>query len=724
MKLFYPFQSLLCCAFPLTFGLLTPSTATAENANRLIHEQSPYLLQHAHNPVDWFPWGDEAFTKAQKEKKLIFLSIGYSTCHWCHVMEAESFEDDEVAALLKQNYISIKVDREERPDIDQFYMQVAMELNGSGGWPLTIVMTPDKTPIFAGTYFAKERRYNRPGMMDLLPQIAAVWQKDPDALLKSGKAVLSNLEQRHAGSAQSATLSTAQFKQAEETLRQSFDQNQGGFGAAPKFPSPHTLSFLLQRYYKTDDSHLLNMVEKTLQKMHAGGIYDQIGFGFHRYSTDAEWLVPHFEKMLYDQAGLARVYLEAFQVTGKDEYKTAAQEIFAYVLRQMQDPSGGFYTAEDADSNGVEGQFYVWQKQELIDLLGKKRGEQFAQIFNVLSTGNYAAYIPDEPAGTNILHRKKSLAEWARSLHLPLQELQHQLEEDRTRLFSAREQRIHPFLDNKVITAWNGQMISALALGARVLNDPQLLSAAEKATAFIFTQMRTDEGQLLRRWRNGQAAIGAFASDYAFLARGMLDLYQSSLNPDYLQKAVNLAEQLAIHFTNQQGQLFETTAESELPMRTNELYDGALPSAGSVAIEVSARLYLLTGNKLWSQRADALLSASAAQIVRYPAGYTQFLLGASWLLEPTRELVIVGSNNSPDTAALLAEVQQKYMPDTTLLLRPTDNPEAIDKLVPFISGMAIVNNKSAAYLCQSFACQKPQTKPEELRKLLRRTNNK
>jgi len=713
------FKTVICCSLPLTVGLLNPSTSTAENTNRLIHEQSPYLLQHAHNPVDWFTWDDEAFSKANKEGKLIFLSIGYSTCHWCHVMEAESFEDNEVAALLNQDYIAIKVDREERPDIDQFYMQVAMELNGSGGWPLTIVMTPDKTPIFAGTYFAKERRFNRPGLMELLPQITAAWQKDPDALRKNGKAVLSNLQQRHTSSEQSATLTTIQLKQAENTLRQSFDRKLGGFGAAPKFPSPHTLSFLLQRYYRTGDSELLKMVEKTLQAMRSGGIYDQIGFGFHRYSTDAEWLVPHFEKMLYDQAGLTRVYLEAFQLTGKDEYKTTAQEIFSYVLRQLHDPAGGFYSAEDADSNGVEGQFYVWQKQELIDILGAERGEWFARIFNTLPTGNFSAHIPGEPPGTNILHRKKTLADWADKLNLPLPELQQQLEEDRIRLFEFREHRIHPFRDDKVITAWNGQMISSLALGARTLADPQLLEAAEKTANFILSQMQTEDGQLLRRWRNGNAAIHAFASDYAFLARGLLDLYRSSLKPHYLQQALNLAEQLAVHFTDQQGQLFETTADSELPLRISELYDGALPSAGSVTIEIYGRLYLLTGDKLWSQRADSLLTASAAQINRYPAGYTQFLLGASLLLEPTRELVIVGSSNSPDTAALLDEVQQKFMPDTTLLLRPTENSETIDKLVPFIVGMTTVKDEAAAYLCQDFACQRPQTKPEKLRKLLK-----
>jgi len=710
-------------AIRMCLAMRVSINSEVEQANCHIHEQSPYLLQHAHNPVDWFPWGDEAFTRAQEEGKLIFLSIGYSTCHWCHVMETESFEDDEVAALLQQDYIAIKVDREERPDIDQFYMQVGIELSGSGGWPLTIIMTPEKIPIFAGTYFPPRQRVNRPGLMDILPQIAAAWERDPATLTQGGQAVINILQQRQNSSTNEKNLTVAQLKQAEITLKQSFDPIHGGFGKEPKFPRPHILSFLLQRYYRTEDPELLQMVEKTLQSMRDGGIYDQIGFGFHRYSTDNEWLVPHFEKMLYDQAGLARVYLEAFQITGKAEYKATAEEIFSYVLHRLRDPKGGFYTAEDADSNGVEGEFYVWQKQEIIELLGEERGKRFAQIFNALPTGNFSAYIPGEPAGTNILHREKSLADWARIFNLPLPELQRQLEEDRQHLYTAREQRIHPFLDDKVITAWNGQIISALALGARALNDPQLLQAAEAASNFIFSQMQTNNGQLLRRWRNGKAAINAFASDYAFLARGMLDLYQSNLDPDALQKALDLADQLALHFTDQRGQLFETSSDSELPMRTNELYDGALPSSGSITIEVYARLYLLTGDKLWNQRADRLLQASVAQIHRYPAGFTQFLLGASLLLEPTRELVVVGAKNSADTAALLAEVQPKYMPDTTLILRPRDHSDAIDKLVPYIDGMISINHQATAYLCQDFACQRPQTKPEELNRLLEQTSH-
>ena len=707
----------------LGFAILIPINAAAEQTNRLIHEQSPYLLQHAHNPVDWFPWGGEAFSKAEEEGKLIFLSIGYSTCHWCHVMEAESFTNDEVAAELKKNYIAIKVDREERPDIDQLYMQVGIELSGSGGWPLTIIMTPEKIPIFAGTYFPPERRFNRPGLIEILPQIAAVWQKDPAALLQGGKAVINLLQQRQNTSATGKDLTIVQLQQAERILQQSFEPIHGGFGEAPKFPRPHILSFLLQRYYRTANPELLQMVEKTLQAMRNGGIYDQIGFGFHRYSTDTEWLVPHFEKMLYDQAGLARVYLEAFQLTGKTEYKITAEEIFSYVLSRLRDPKGGFYSAEDADSNGVEGEFYVWQEQEIIDLLGAERGKQFARIFNILSTGNFSAYIPNEPAGTNILHRGKSLAEWAEIVDLPLTELQQQLEEDRQRLFTAREQRIHPFLDDKVITAWNGQMISSLALGGRVLDDPQLLKAAEEASHFIFSQLQTENGQLLRRWRNGEAAIDAFASDYAFLARGMLDLYQSSLDPDALKKALHLAEQLATQFTDQHGQLFETSSASDLPMRTNQLYDGALPSAGSVTIEIYARLYLLTGEQRWNQRAEALMLASAAQVIRSPAGYAQFLLGVSLVLEPTRELVIVGNKNSPDTATLLAEIQQQYMPDLTLILRPIDHSESIDKLIPFIDGMNSLNHQATAYLCENFACQRPQTKPEELKRLLKQTRH-
>ncbi len=713
-------KTIFCCTLPITTGLIHPVLANGETANRLIHEQSPYLLQHAHNPVDWYPWGDEAFARAKQEGKLIFLSIGYSTCHWCHVMEAESFEDDEVAELLKRDYIAIKVDREERPDIDQFYMQVAIRLHGSGGWPLTIIMTPDKTPIFAGTYFPKAQRFNRPGLMEVLPQVATAWRDDPAGVRRHGEAIVSTLEREHAAGPQQGSLTQDHYRQAETTLRQSFDPEYGGFGKSPKFPSPHTLSFLLQRAYRSNDPQLLEMVEKTLREMRDGGIYDHIGGGFHRYSTDREWLVPHFEKMLYDQAGLARVYLEAYQITDREEYKLTARDIFSYVLRRLQDPEGGFYSAEDADSNGVEGEFYVWQKHEIIDLLGPGRGERFARIYNVLETGNFSAYIPGEPAGTNILHRTQALESWAREFNLSVNELREQLEEDRQKLFTHREKRVHPFRDDKVICAWNGQMISALALGARVLDDPQLLKHAEAAASFMFSRMTTKEGRLLRRWRNGRAAIAAFASDYAFLARAMLDLYQSSLDPAALQQAVQLAGHLAADFTDQ-GQLFETTADSELPLRTSELYDGALPSAGSVTIEVYARLYLLTGQPVWSQRAAALIKSSVTQINSYPAGYTQFLLGASLLLEPTRELVVVGVPEAPETRKLLAEVQHNFMPGTIAMLRPVQNTEKIDTLAPFIKGMEQINGQATAYLCQGFACQRPQTDPQQLRRLLQQT---
>ncbi len=587
---------LFCLLLCVQLALPIPGWSMKETTNRLIDEQSPYLLQHSHNPVDWYPWGEEAFAKARKEGKLIFLSIGYSTCHWCHVMEEESFADAEVAALLNRDYVAIKVDREERPDIDQFYMRVTIEMSGSGGWPMTLLLTPEKIPVYAATYLPKTRRYDRPGLLELLPQAAAAWRKNPEQLIQNGQQLISRWQKTQNRPAGKAAFSPELFDQAVTSMRASFDRKRAGFGKAPKFPRPHSLSFLLQRYYRSGDKQLLQMVEQTLQAMRAGGIYDQLGFGFHRYSTDADWLVPHFEKMLYDQSGLARVYLEAYQLTGKQEYADTAREVFSYVLSRMRDPKGGFYSAEDADSEGVEGRFYVWQYQKILELLGEPRGSRFAEIFEVQKDGNFAAEVPGEAAAENILHLRQPLSVWAEKLRMTPGQLRRELEEDRRTLFRAREARPHPFLDDKVLTAWNGLMISSLAIGANYLDDPELLAAAEKSADFILSQLRDSKGRLLRRWRQNQAAIPAFAADYAFLARGLLDLYRAGLQPQRLQQAVDLAEQLLERFMVQ-GQLYETEASSDLPLRTRELYDGALPSTGSVAIEVFARLFLLTGDK-------------------------------------------------------------------------------------------------------------------------------
>ena len=700
----------------LTLGSMV---AAAEPAgNRLAREKSPYLQQHADNPVDWFPWGEAAFAAARRENLLIFLSIGYSTCHWCHVMERESFSDPELAAMLNRDYIAIKVDREERPDIDRFYLQVCTALTGSGGWPLTILMTPDQTPLFAATYLPKARHGERPGMLDLLPRVAALWRDNPAALRRGGAALIDELQQRAGGAQPPGAFSADLAERAAATLRAGFDEVHGGFGSAPKFPRCHDLGFLLHHARRNRDAGLLQLVELTLQKLRQGGIYDQLGFGIHRYATDRQWLVPHFEKMLYDQAGLARLCLEAWQLTAKRDYAATAEELFSYVLRQLRDPLGGFYSAEDADSEGVEGRFYVWRKREIIELLGAKRGERFARIYQVTDSGNYAAEAPDEPCGENILHLRQSLTDWAVQLATPLHSLRKELEEDRRRLFAQRQLRVHPFRDDKVLTAWNGLMISPLALGGRLLDRPAYLQAAAAAADFILAHLRDDRGGLLRRWRQGEAAIPAFADDYAFFTQGLLDLYRGSFDPRRLQQAVALAEQLQRRFSDAQGRIYDTGADHELPVRTSELHDDATPSAAGVALNVYAQLFRLTGQSVWRERAQALLDSAAADIARYPAGYTQLLLGAGRLLEAGRELVIVGAPDAADTRALLRTVRYRYQPELSVLLRPVGATAAIDRLAPFAAAMRPLDGRATAYLCRSFSCQKPLTDPEQLSALL------
>ncbi len=678
-------------------------------ANRLKLEQSPYLLQHADNPVDWFPWSDEAFALAKKHQRLIFLSIGYSTCHWCHVMEHESFEDDEVAQLLNRDFVSIKVDREERPDIDQFYMQVATKLTGQGGWPLTIIMTPDKEPLFAATYLPKEGRYNRPGMLDLLPQIAAAWVDHPQKLSQDAQEFLAGLGPRN----DSRHFTPELISAAAERMKADFDAEHGGFGAAPKFPRPHQLNFLLQRHQVDADPQLLQMVETTLIAMRNGGIYDQIGFGFHRYSTDRFWLVPHFEKMLYDQAGLAETYLSAFQLTGNPVYAETAAEIFSYLLQRMRNPQGGFHSAEDADTQGVEGSTYLWQKSELLEILGKKRGERLAQFFNVKAGGNFTAEVPGEAAQGNILHRSKSLSDWAKSFGLTTAALSKEIETARRKLMTARERRPQPFRDDKVIAAWNGMVISALSQGAIVLKDDSLQQAAEETADFILSRMRTSEGRLLRRWRNGQAAINAFAEDYAYVARGLLDLYHSSLDPLRLEQALNLAETLFAEFAAD-GTVYTSADLKDLPQRTSERYDGAMPSTPSIALEVAARLAQLTGEPKWKARAEQLLDGATNEVKRYPQGFSHLLAAAELVSGKSRELVIVGRSQAPDTRQLLEIARSTYQPLMSLLFVAAEKQAQLTKLAPFTQGMRMVNGQASAYLCENQSCGKPLTTAAEL----------
>ncbi len=686
--------------------------------NRLIHEKSPYLLQHAHNPVDWYPWGDEAFEAAEKENKLVLLSIGYSTCHWCHVMERESFEDPEVAAVLNSLTVPIKVDREERPDVDQVYMSVCQALNGSGGWPLNILMTPDKVPFFAGTYFPKHSVAGRIGIMDLVRQAAALWQQDPERVRSAGNQIVDRLRRHRTAEAPGEGLDAAALDQAVTLFAREFDAAHGGFGTAPKFPTPHNLAFLLRRHRRTGDTEALRMVEGTLDAMRRGGLFDQLGFGFHRYSTDAGWLLPHFEKMLYDQAGLAFAYLEAHRVTGKERFARTAREVFTYVLRDLSDPAGGFYSAEDADSEGVEGKFYVWTRAEILRVLGPEEGALFCDVYNIREEGNFREESTGEATGTNIPHLSRPLSEAAEAPGTTPDSLMSRLERARQTLFEHREARIHPHKDDKIIAAWNGLMVSALARGAQVLGDDTYATAAGRAADFVLERMRRD-GRLLRCYRDGAAAVPAFAEDYAFLARGFLDLYGATFDPGRLRQARELASDLVRLFWDaDEGGVFDTASDAEtLVLRPKEVYDGATPSANSVALEVFARLGLLTGDPSWTQRARELLEAFTGKVRVYPAAFTQFLQGAALLLEPTREVVITGEPGAEDTRALLEAARTAYAPETSVLLRPADGHE-LEEIAPFTAEMAPVGGRAAAYACQDFACRQPITEPEELRALL------
>jgi uncharacterized protein YyaL (SSP411 family) len=604
--------------------------------NRLIKEKSPYLLQHAHNPVDWYPWGDEAFKRAEEEDKPIFLSIGYSTCHWCHVMEKESFEDSEVAKLMNDTFISIKVDREERPDLDNFYMTVCQILTGSGGWPLNILMTPDKKPFFAATYIPKESHFGRTGLMKLIPRIRAIWAERRSEVLNSTAKIIEALKGMEKGCA-GADIDSAVLKKAYQELATRFDKEYGGFSDAPKFPTPHNFLFLLRYWRRFKEHAALEMVEKTLKAMRRGGIFDQVGWGFHRYSTDKEWLVPHFEKMLYDQALLAMAYLETFQATGNENYGSTAREIFAYVMRDMTSPEGGFYSAEDADSEGVEGKFYLWKEEEIRQILEKKDADLIIRVFNVERMGNFKEETTGKKTGANILHLKKPLSQIASELRMPIKNLENRIVSARERLFEAREKRIHPHKDDKVLTDWNGLMIAALAPGAKALGEPTYAEAARSAADFILQHMHTPDGRLLHRYRDGEAGIMAHLNDYAFFVWGLIDLYEATSEARYLKTALDLNADMLAHFWDEHGDgLFFTPEDGErFIVRKKEIYDGALPSGNSVAIQNLLRLGRLTGDTSLDEKAAKIVKAFSGHVVQFPSGYTQFLVSADLGMGPS-----------------------------------------------------------------------------------------
>ena len=679
--------------------------------NRLSNEKSPYLLQHADNPVDWYPWGPEAFQKAKMENKPIFLSIGYSTCHWCHVMAHESFQDPKIAALLNESFVSIKVDREERPDIDMLYMSVCQMMTGSGGWPLTIIMTPEKEPFFAGTYIPKETRFGRQGMLEFIPYVREIWSTRNNEVLNSANQITAAL-QNTTLPGQGEELNETVLRLAYQELEDRFDNEHGGFGAAPKFPTPHNLRFLLRYWKRTGEPKALIMVEKTLQAMRYGGIYDQVGFGFHRYSTDRSWLVPHFEKMLYDQTLLAMAYIETFQATGKQAYARTAREIFTYVLRDMTADNGGFYSAEDADSQGQEGKFYLWTCNEIKEILTPEEADFIFKVFNIKKKGNSKDEIEGDQIGKSILHMTKPANEATLEPNSSGPEFQKRLEAVRAKLFTYRNKRVHPSKDTKILTDWNGLMLGALAMGGRVLDERVYTNAAKRAASFIFNNMLSADGHLLHRFYDEEAAVAANLDDYAFLIQGLLELYETTFNVDYLKNALNLNEYLLKHFWDEKNGGFFFVADNgeDLLIRPKEIYDGAIPSGNSIAMLNLLHLGRITADPDLEQKASKISRAFSENVRRSPAAYTQLMVAIDFAVGPSYEVVVAGTPRAIDTENMLQAINQRFIPNKIVIFLPTGpDLSKILQIAPFARYQSTIDDKPTAYVCVNYSCKLPTT---------------
>jgi uncharacterized protein len=789
----------------------SPETKPSRPANRLIREKSPYLRQHARNPVGWYPWGEEAFERARREDKPVFLSIGYSSCHWCHVMERESFDDPEAARLLNETFVCVKVDREERPDLDQYYMTVGQMMTGAGGWPLTIVMTPDKRPFFAGTYLPKEQRWGRKGLMELVPRINEAWRTRREEVMRSAQAVVDAVVRaevsgrrereergRGAGEGEGETRTGVEpgerpeletkvdpsiFDEAFREFEVDFDERHGGFGGAPKFPVPHNLAFLMRYWKRTGNGRALSMAEKTLERMSLGGMSDHLGGGFHRYSTDAEWLVPHFEKMLYDQALLADAYAEAYAATGKAEFRRTSAATLDYVLRDLGTPEGGFATAEDADSEGEEGRFYVWTMGEVEEALGKDDAALAGRVFGIRGPGNFhdigetgeagergagsEARGTDRPAdnagsarhrgGPNILHMDKTVAEIAAELEIAPAALEARLEAIREKLIGARARRPRPFKDTKALADWNGLAIAALAKTARVTGEMRFLEAAERAARFVLEKMGAPDGRLFHMFMEGEARVPAYFDDYAFLVRGLVEVYEAGYDPFYLERALELMKLATGDFADAVGGgFFSVGAATELPVRAKEVYDGAVPSGNSVMLMNLLRLARLTGRKDLEDAAERLTDALADRVAAQPRAHAAFLCGLDYSFGPAAEVVVVGRREDPRTEALLSAISRAYLPNVVTLFKPAGDSmwpgpsvketvsrakktgrsakdvrsgkdranetagtaARIEALAPFTRDMKEVDGSSAAYVCTAGRCLRPVTTPTDLLKLL------
>jgi len=683
-----------------------------ENAatNRLISESSPYLLQHAHNPVAWYPWGDDAFREARVRDCPVFLSIGYSTCHWCHVMAHESFEDAHVASLLNEAFVCIKVDREERPDIDAFYMSVALVLTGSGGWPLTIIMTPEKKPFFAATYLPKEDRFGMQGLTTIIPRIMQLWQEARDELIKAADQVTGSVSQGTSFTLDTRTrINEGMLDDGYAALRIRFDHINGGFGRAPKFPSPHTISFLLRYMKRTKKPDALSMAIKTLEAMAMGGIYDQLGSGFHRYSTDARWLVPHFEKMLYDQALMVTAYTEAYQLTGLPWCRTVAEECLAYLVRDMQAPDGGFCSAEDADSEGSEGKFYLWSIDEIEEVLGDD-APLFTRAYNVLRKGNFREQGADSHSGKNILYRSISFKKLAESAGMPEKEYTEHLGALRTMLLKTRETRVRPVKDDKILTDWNGLVISAFSLASLAFSDESYLETARKTADFLLRTMTGRNGELVHRYRNGEAGIPGLGSDYAYLTAGLLDLFEASQEPSYLGAALDIQAWFNGHFsdTGEGGYFTSHDKATDLIVRKKDIYDGALPSVNSVVFKSLLRLGLFTADPGYHDQAWQLARCFAGTVEQAPEGYTGFLSALDMALGPSFEVVIAGGRNDPKIREMRNVLGRRFIPSKVVIFRPSgENTTPVDTLTGFTVNFSPRDNRPSAWVCSGHACGVP-----------------
>jgi hypothetical protein len=679
----------------------------AKHTNALIHETSPYLLGHAHNPVQWYPWAEEALRRAREEDKPILLSIGYSACHWCHVMERESFENEAIARLMNENFVNIKVDREERPDLDAIYMNAVQMMTGSGGWPMTVFLTPDQVPFYGGTYFPPEDRHGMPGFPRLLAGVAQAYRERREQVFGSAAAIAAELRKNEAAEFAATPLEAELLDKAVANLMAGYDSEHGGFGSAPKFPPSMSLAFLLRSHVRTREERggrLLAAVEETLGKMACGGIYDQLGGGFHRYSVDQRWLVPHFEKMLYDNALLSRIYVDAYRVTGKPLYRRVAEETLDYVLREMTSPEGGFYSTQDADSEGHEGKFFVWTPAEVSAVMGEGDAEAFCAYYDITPEGNFE--------GKNILNVPRPAGQVARLLRLDEAELGRIVERGRRLLFAEREKRVKPARDDKILAAWNGLMLRSLAEGANALGRADYRAAAILNAEFVLSR-RARDGRLLRTCRGTEAKLDAYLEDYAALVDALVSLYEATFDPRWLDEAERLAEVLIEKFWDgQRGGFYFTASDHEaLISRPKDLYDNATPSGNSLACCGLLRLSKLTAQEGWAKCATRILEMAALPMSRHPSAFGNLLCALDFTLSRPREIAVAGDPASRETQLLLDEIFRRYLPNTVVACGSGDRPA-------LIQGRPPVDGKPAAYVCRNYTCRAPVTTAAELGALL------